>query len=110
MKAILATMALAGVMLTSAPALAADPSPSPKGLPIRGVTVDVQQNLQAPADLNGADHIEAPPFAAPRQMRMAPETANEMAAPAPAGRPARAKAAAPKPSPSPSPSPSPKAR
>lgn len=101
MKAFLATVALAGLMMTSAPALAAAPSPSPKPLPIRGVTVDVQQMQEAPADMNGADHIEAPPFASPRRMRLSAPAAQE-AAPAPAAKPAapRAKVA---PSPSPSP-------
>ena len=77
------------------------PSPSPKPLPIRGVTVDVQQNRSN--NMDGASHIEAPPFmSAPRQMRMAPAAME--AAPAPVAKP-RAKAAAPGPSPSPSPSP-----
>lgn len=115
MKAFLAAVTLAG-MLAATPficepqALAAEPSPSPhpKSLPIRGVTVDVQKMDEAPSD-SGASHIEAPPL---RMFRMAPPpgAANEMAAPAPAAEQkmaapaaARAKAAAPVPSPSPSP-------
>lgn len=109
MKAFLAALILAGVMMTGSPALAADPSPSPtaKSLPIRGVTVDVQQmREQSGADMSGADHIEAPPFASPRRMRVAPEAANEMAAPAPAAKPAAARAKqAPLPTPTPSPTP-----
>ncbi|MNS58477.1 hypothetical protein D3C72_913990 [compost metagenome] len=100
MKALFAAATLAGLLATTSPALAADPSPSPKPMPIRGVTVDVQQNREN--NLDGASHIEAPPFmSAPRQMRMAPAME---AAPAPAAKP-RAKAGAPAPSPSPSPSP-----
>lgn len=98
MKAFLAAVTLAG-MLAATPVMAAEPSPSPhpKSLPIRGVTVDVQKMDQAPSD-SGASHIEAPPL---RMFRVAPApgAANEMAAPAAA----RAKAAAPVPSPSPSP-------
>lgn len=102
MKALFAAAALAGLLATTSPALAADPSPSPKPMPIRGVTVDVQQNRSN--NLDGASHIEAPPFmSAPRQMRMAAPAAME-AAPAPVAKP-RAKAGAPGPSPSPSPSP-----
>lgn len=102
MKALFAAATLAGLLATTSPALAADPSPSPKPMPIRGVTVDVQQNREN--NLDGASHIEAPPFmSAPRQMRMAPAPAAMEAAPAPAK--ARAKAGAPGPSPSPSPSP-----
>jgi hypothetical protein len=120
MKAFLATLTIAG-MLAATPfawepqALAAEPSPSPhpKSLPIRGVTVDVQKMDQVPSD-SGASHIEAPPL---RMFRLnaappAPGAANEMAAPAaqdmkaaPAA--ARAKAA---PAVSPSPSPTPRSR
>jgi hypothetical protein len=115
MKAFLAALTLVGVMMTGSPALAADPSPSPKAksLPIRGVTVDVQQmREQSNSDMNGADHIEAPPFASPRRMRVAPDTANEMAAPAPAAPAAKPAAARAKqaPLPTPTPSPTPRAR
>lgn len=52
-------------------AFAAEPTPSPGALPIRGVTVDVQQrSQQAPSGV----HIEAPPFA-PRMYRAAPAPA-----------------------------------
>jgi hypothetical protein len=113
MKAFLAALTLVGMMMTGSPALAADPSPSPKAksLPIRGVTVDVQQmREQSNTDMSGADHIEAPPFASPRRMRVAPESANEMAAPAaPAAKPAAARAKQ-APLPTPTPSPTPRAR
>ena len=98
MKPLVLALVLALVPINAA--LAADPKASPAPLPIRGVTVDVQQRAGDRAPDAGA-HIEAPPFA-PRFFRAAPAPA------APAAAERRKAVSGPAPSPSPSPSPTPR--
>lgn len=53
---------LGAMLLAASPALAYQPSPTPRPLPINGVTVDIQRRNPHGNSFRGSTHVERPPF------------------------------------------------